>query len=98
MSRLFDEKTRFTSLSTPLSDLKGEADEKTKEDGHVITQAHFSCENCGSHLVYSPTSQDLLCRNCGHHYPVNTSLEPIHEYDFKEAVNELARLRHLSYA
>jgi DNA-directed RNA polymerase subunit M/transcription elongation factor TFIIS len=84
VSRLFDEKTRFTPLPT---------DQKAREDEHVISQAHFSCENCGSHLVYSPTSQDLLCRNCGHHYPVDTSHEQIHEYDFKEAVQELARLR-----
>ena len=91
MPRLFDENTRFTPLSAePLND----TDEKVKEDEHLISQAHFSCNNCGSHLVYSPTSQDLLCRNCGHHYPVNTSVEPIHEYDFKEAIHELSRLRH----
>ena len=91
MSRLFDDKTRFTPLSAePIKD----TDEKAKEEAHPITQAHFSCENCGSHLVYSPTSQDLSCRNCGHHYPVNTSFEPIHEYDFKEAIHELSRLRH----
>ncbi len=67
---------------------------KAQEDAHVITQANFSCKNCGSDLVYSPASQDLLCRSCGHHYPVDTSVEAIKEYDFKEAVHELSRLRH----
>ncbi len=85
MSRFFDKDTRFTPLV---------ADEKQKEDSHVITQANFICKNCGSDLVYSPISQDLLCRNCGNHYPVDTSEEPIREYDFKQAVHELARLRH----
>ena len=84
-SSLFDKDTRFTPVQT---------DSKEKEDAHVISQAHFSCKNCGSNLVYSPASQDLLCRNCGHHYPVDTSEEPIHEYNFKDAVNELSRLRH----
>lgn len=63
------------------------------ENAHVITQAHFGCENCGSDLVYSPSSQDLLCNHCGHHYPVPTSPEPIQEYDFQSAVKELANLR-----
>lgn len=85
MSRLFEEDIRFTPVST---------DEKGKEDAHVISQAHFSCENCGSDLVYSPISQDLLCRSCGHHHPVDTSNKTIHEYDFNEAVEELSHLRH----
>ena len=85
MSQLFDKNTRFTPLVN---------NERQKEDAHVITQANFICKNCGSDLVYSPTSQDLHCRNCGNHYPVKTSEEPIHEYDFKQAIHELARLRH----
>ena len=85
MSRLFDKNTRFTPLVT---------DEKEKEDSHVISQANFVCKNCASDLVYSPISQDLLCRNCGNHYPVNTSEEPIHEYDFKQAIHELSLLQH----
>jgi len=85
VSQLFDKNTRFTPLAQ---------NEKELEDAHVITQANFVCQNCGSDLVYSPASQDLLCRNCGNHYPVNTSEEPIHEYDFKQAIHELARLRH----
>ena len=87
MSRLFNKDTRFTPVS---------ADIKELEDAHVISQAHFSCKNCGSDLVYSPVSQDLLCRSCGHHYPVHTSNAPIQEYDFNEAVEELSRLRHES--
>jgi len=70
--------------------------ETDAEEMHVISQAHFNCENCGSFLVYSPKSQDLLCKHCGHHYPVPTSPEPIHEYDFKSAVRELANLHHAS--
>ncbi len=76
---------RFTPLKVEKKDV---------EDTHVITQAHFSCENCGSDLVYSPASQDLSCRSCGHHYPVNTTAELIKEYDFKQAIQELGRLRH----
>ena len=73
--------------------------EKSKTiNDHVITQAHFRCENCGSDLVYSPESQDLLCNYCGHHYPVPTKPIPIHEYDFKSAVRELAKLRATSPA
>jgi len=83
----FDEGTRFTSVNS---------DHKDIEDAHVITQAHFSCKNCGSDLVYSPASQDLQCRSCGHHYPINTSNKPIQEYGFKEAVEELSHLRHNS--
>lgn len=88
MNKLFDKDTRFTPL-----------DEKSllaKEDEHVISQAHFPCNNCGSDLVYSPASQDLLCRSCGHHYPVNISNEAIHEYSFESAVHELSHLKHAS--
>lgn len=85
MSHLFDKNTRFTPVVT---------DEIQIENSHVISQANFSCQNCGSDLVYSPAAQDLVCRNCGNHYPVNTSEEPIREYDFKHAIHELARLRH----
>ena len=84
---LFDKDTKFTSVTS-------ETDVKKMEDAHMISQAHFSCKNCGSDLVYSPASQDLLCRSCGHHYPVDTSAEPIKEYDFNQAVQELSRLRH----
>lgn len=86
MSSLFDKDTRFTPVD--------ETAVKVKENEHVISQAHFSCKNCGSDLVYSPSSQDLVCRSCGHHYPVKTSNEPIREYDFKAAVQELSRLNH----
>jgi DNA-directed RNA polymerase subunit M/transcription elongation factor TFIIS len=86
VSSLFDKELRFTPLK--------EEEIKAVEDKHVITQAHFSCKNCGSDLVYSPASQDLVCRSCGHHYPVDTKAEPIKEYDFKQAVQELGRLRH----
>ena len=92
MSQLFDKSTRFTSLNE--ADVK--ANLIAKEDEHVISQAHFPCKNCGSDLVYSPASQDLLCRSCGHHYPVDISDEPIREYDFNTAVNELSRLQHVS--
>lgn len=85
MKSLFNKDTLFTPLNTN--------QEKDIEDAHVISQAHFSCKNCGSDLVYSPLSQDLVCRNCGNHYPINTSEEPIKEYDFDAAVQELARLR-----
>jgi len=84
MAKLFDKNTKFAPIPTDV------------ENAHVITQAHFSCKNCGSDLVYSPISQDLLCRSCGHHYPVDTSVETIKEYDFKEAVRELTHLRHQS--
>ena len=84
---LFDKNTTFSSI---------DSDVEALEDEHVITQAHFPCKNCGSDLIYSPSSQDLLCRSCGHHYPVDTSFEPIKEYDFNKAVQELSRLRHAS--
>jgi len=83
---LFDKDLLFTPLT--------EAEKKEIEDAHVISQAHFSCKNCGSDLIYSPRSQDLKCRSCGHHYPVSTSYEPIKEYDFNEALKELGRLKH----
>jgi len=83
---LFDKKTRFTSVAS-------DPDLKQLEDEHLITQAHFPCKNCGSDLVYSPASQDLVCRSCGYHYPVNTSVKPIKEYNFNQAVQELSRLR-----
>lgn len=87
MSSLIDKNTRFSPITI---------DEKEREDAHVITQAHFPCKNCGSDLVYSPASQDLVCRNCGNHYTVETSAEPIREYDFKKAVHELSHLRHIN--
>ena len=89
--KLFDSNTRFTPLTTTATNT---TDNVVREDSHVITQAHFTCKNCGSDLVYSPASQDLQCRSCGHHYPVDTSVEPIREYDFKQAVQELSRLKH----
>ena len=86
MSSLFDKEVKFKPLNS--------TDETAKENEHVITQAHFSCKNCGSDLIYSPTSQDLVCRSCGHHYPVHTKAEPIKEVDFKQALKELDRLQH----
>lgn len=78
-------------LFTPLT----AADKKEVEDSHVITQAHFPCKNCGSDLVYSPSTQDLGCRSCGHHYPVHTKAETIKEYDFGQALKQLGNLKHL---
>lgn len=91
MSHFFDKNSPYSQTIIPFV-----ADETAREDSHVISQANFPCENCASDLVYSPASQDLLCRNCGNHYPVNTSEEPIHEYDFNQAIQELSRLRHES--
>lgn len=87
MSKRFDKNTRFVPLPT---------NEKQEKDAQIIKRANFVCKNCGSDLVFSPTSQDLLCRNCGNHYPVEASEEAIQEYDFKQAIHELARLRHNS--
>lgn len=92
MSSLFDKNTRFTPVITPFK--INDIDNDSKKGNQLETQENFSCKNCGSDLVYSPASQDLLCRNCGNHYPVMTSTKPIHEYDFKQAINELSRLRH----
>ncbi len=86
---LFNKNTTFTPITSATA-------VKQREDTHLISQAHFPCKSCGSDLIYSPVSQDLLCRSCGHHYPVDTSAEPIKEYDFKQAVQELSRLRHAS--
>ncbi len=101
MSSLFDKELKFKPLhSTNSSDemaedsVLDEEDVRAKEDKHIISQAHFSCKNCGSDLIYSPASQDLLCRSCGHHYPINTQAEPIREYDFKRALKALNRLQH----
>ena len=89
----FDEKQdkneSYDWLFTPLDPVE----KKEIEDAHVITQAHFSCKNCASDLVYSPSTQDLVCRSCDHHYPVDTHYEPIKEYDFNEALKELGRLK-----
>jgi len=71
------------------------AEKKNIEDSHIITQAHFPCKNCGSDLVFSPSTQDLVCRSCDHHYPVDIQqLESIKEYDFNNAIHELGRLKH----
>ena len=91
MSSLFDKEVKFKPLN---STDETEAALAKKENEHVITQAHFSCKNCGSDLIYSPASQDLVCRSCGHHYPVHTKAEPIKEVDFKQALKELDRLQH----
>ncbi len=92
MSSLSDKELRFTPLYP--TDEEGQKAKEAKENEHVITQAHFSCKNCGSDLIYSPASQDLVCRSCGHHYPVDTKVEPIKEYDFQQALKELNRLQH----
>ncbi len=90
MKTPFDKNQDFDWLFTPLSP----AEKQEVEDAHVITQAHFPCKNCGSDLIYSPATQDLVCRSCTHHYPVDTQYEPIKEYDFEEALKELGRLKH----
>lgn len=89
MTSLFDKDKDFDWLFTPLTP----AEKEIVEDDHVITQAHFPCKNCGSDLVYSPSSQDLVCRSCAHHYQVDTKPEPIKEYDFNEALKELGRFK-----
>ncbi len=90
MNTPIDKAQDYDWLFTPLTP----AEKKDIEDDHVISQAHFPCKNCGSDLIYSPSSQDLVCRSCAHHYPVDTQYEPIKEYDFDEALKELGRLKH----
>ena len=98
MNNLFDKDKDNASVNdknhdwlfTPLTPV----DKEEIEDAHVITQAHFPCQNCGSDLIYSPVSQDLVCRSCAHHYPVDTKPDSIKEYDFNEALKELGRLKH----
>ena len=59
-----------------------------------FSQTHFPCEQCGADLTYSPDSQDLACEYCGFQNSIPVDYQPIVEYDFQTALQELDRLTH----
>ena len=59
-------------------------------------QSHFPCERCGSDLIYSPQHQSLQCDHCGFKNEVPVTNIPIREYDLKQALQKLDKLRRLN--
>lgn len=53
----------------------------------------FPCSQCGALLVYKPGSQSLVCQYCGKDNPIEQRVEAIREYDFHQALAELAEAK-----
>ena len=53
-------------------------------------QHRFPCGQCGAIQVFSPGTKSLKCDYCGQQTEIKNTLEPILEYDFKQALVELS--------
>ena len=55
--------------------------------------ARFPCNKCGALLTYKPGTQQLTCNYCGQENLIAKSVEKIQEYDFHQALTELANAK-----
>ena len=53
----------------------------------------FPCSKCGALLVYQPGTQQLTCQYCGQENRIEQRSEEIQEYDFSQALKELAQAK-----
>ncbi len=53
----------------------------------------FPCSQCGALLVYSPGTQQLSCQYCGTENAIPQRNDDIKEYDFHQALTELAQAK-----
>lgn len=53
----------------------------------------FPCSKCGALLVFKPGTQHLNCEYCGQENQIEDRLETIQEYDFHQALIELAQAK-----
>lgn len=53
----------------------------------------FPCSQCGALLVYTPGSQHLTCQYCGAENAIPQRKDEIKEYDFQQAMTELAQAK-----
>ncbi len=53
----------------------------------------FPCRQCGAVLKFAPGTHLLVCEYCGTENPIRQQVEPILEYDLKEALQRVAEKR-----
>jgi len=53
----------------------------------------FPCSKCGALLVYQPGTQQLTCQYCGQENWIEQRNDEIQEYDFSQALKELAQAK-----
>jgi DNA-directed RNA polymerase subunit M/transcription elongation factor TFIIS len=53
----------------------------------------FPCSKCGALLVFAPSTQQLICQYCGQENQIERRFEAIQEYDFHQALIELAQAK-----
>ncbi|MBK8816828.1 MAG: primosomal protein N' (replication factor Y) - superfamily II helicase [Methylococcaceae bacterium] len=53
----------------------------------------FPCSQCGALLVFKPGSQHLTCQYCGTENEIPQRFDEIREYDFSQALKELAHAK-----
>ena len=53
----------------------------------------FPCAQCGALLTYKPGTQHLTCDYCGKENQIEDRLDEIKEYDFHQALTELANAK-----
>jgi predicted RNA-binding Zn-ribbon protein involved in translation (DUF1610 family) len=53
----------------------------------------FPCAQCGALLNYQPGTQHLTCQHCGKANQIQDAVEAIEEYDFRQALVELAKAK-----
>ena len=61
------------------------------ETRHSHSTRRFPCEQCGALLLFAPGSHELQCDYCGHRTPIERRVDVIREYDFRDALERLAR-------
>lgn len=53
----------------------------------------FPCSKCGALLVYQPGTQQLTCQYCGQENRIEQRNDEIQEYDFSQALKQLAQAK-----
>lgn len=64
-----------------------------KRETSTANPDRFPCSKCGALLTYAPGTQHLTCQYCGQENQIERRSEAIQEYDFHQALIELAQAK-----
>ncbi|MEQ1545462.1 primosomal protein N' (replication factor Y) - superfamily II helicase [Methyloglobulus sp.] len=69
-----------------------------KKTSSTVKINRFPCIKCGGLLAFKPTTQHLICEYCGQENQIEQRFDEIQEYDFHQALIELAQAKPASEA
>lgn len=64
-----------------------------KKTSSTVKINRFPCIKCGGLLAFKPTTQHLICEYCGQENQIEQRFDEIQEYDFHQALIELAQAK-----